>query len=161
MHRDLNAILDGLRTLDQRGVQSLDCRGAELSADEPVGRLRMICQSWKAMFQAEYSYGQPLRMLTDLRVAVDAALSNRGEEGDRSSTPSGAAVDTSAVESSAEKKASANPASDDAKAGNRANSKGKRRRRAMAAAASGESALESGNSGTSQDQSGSEENSDQ
>ena len=67
MHRDLNAILDGLRTLELRGVEMLDCRGAELSGEEPVGRLRMICQSWKAMFQAEYSFGQPLRMLVDLR----------------------------------------------------------------------------------------------
>ena len=79
MHRDLNAILDGLQTLEVRGVQMLDCRGAELSAEEPVPRLRMICQSWKAMFQAEYSYGQPLRMLVDLRVAVDAALATGAE----------------------------------------------------------------------------------
>lgn len=42
-------------------------------------RLRMICQSWKVMFQAEYSSGQPLRMLVDLRLSVDAALgSERG-----------------------------------------------------------------------------------
>ena len=34
----------------------------------------MICQSWKVMFQAEYSSGQPLRMLVDLRASVDAAL---------------------------------------------------------------------------------------
>ena len=37
-------------------------------------RLRMICQSWKVMFQAEYSSGQPLRMLVDLRASVEAAL---------------------------------------------------------------------------------------
>ena len=76
MHRDLNAILDGLRILELRGVEMLDCRGAELSGEEPVGRLRMICQSWKAMFQAEYSFGQPLRMLVDLGAAVDASLAN-------------------------------------------------------------------------------------
>ena len=34
----------------------------------------MICQSWKVMFQAEYSSGQPLRMLVDLRASVDGAL---------------------------------------------------------------------------------------
>jgi hypothetical protein len=34
----------------------------------------MICQSWKVMFQAEYSSGQPLRMLVDLRAAIDDAL---------------------------------------------------------------------------------------
>jgi len=74
MHQDLNAILDGLRDLEQRGVSSLDCRRAQFSADEPTVRLRMICQSWKVMFHAEYSSGQPLRMLVDLRAVVDAAL---------------------------------------------------------------------------------------
>jgi hypothetical protein len=74
MHQDLSIILDGLRELEQRGVATLDCRSAEFSADEPVGRLRMICQSWKVMFQAEYSSGQPLRLLADLRAAVDAGV---------------------------------------------------------------------------------------
>ncbi len=76
MHDDLNAILDGLRELDRRGVQTIDCRRAQFSAEEPTGRLRMICQSWKVMFHAEYSSGQPLRMLVDLRAAVDDALQN-------------------------------------------------------------------------------------
>lgn len=74
MHQDLNAILDGLRDLEQQGVSSLDCRRAQFSADEPTVRLRMICQSWKVMFHAEYSSGQPLRMLVDLRAVVDNAL---------------------------------------------------------------------------------------
>jgi len=73
MHQDLNAILDGLRQLEINGVQTLDCRRAQFSADEPVARLRMICQSWKVMFHAEYSSGQPLRMLVDLRAVVDSA----------------------------------------------------------------------------------------
>ncbi len=74
MHQDLNAILDGLRELEQRGINTLDCRKAQFGADEPVSRLRMICQSWKVMFHAEYSSGQPLCILVDLRTAVDAAL---------------------------------------------------------------------------------------
>jgi hypothetical protein len=74
MLQDLNAILDGLRELELRGVESLDCRRADFSAEEPVLRLRMICQSWKVMFQAEYSFGQPLRILVDLRAVIDAAL---------------------------------------------------------------------------------------
>jgi hypothetical protein len=76
MHDDLNAILDGLRELERRGVSTIDCRRAQFSAEEPIGRLRMICQSWKVMFHAEYSSGQPLRMLVDLRAAVDDALQN-------------------------------------------------------------------------------------
>jgi hypothetical protein len=76
MHDDLNAIQDGLRELERRGVPTIDCRRAQFSAEEPIGRLRMICQSWKVMFHAEYSSGQPLRMLVDLRAAVDDALHN-------------------------------------------------------------------------------------
>jgi hypothetical protein len=78
MHDDLNSILDGLRELEKRGTNTLDCRRAQFSADEPTGRLRMICQSWKVMFHAEYSSGQPLRMLVDLRAAVDDALQGGG-----------------------------------------------------------------------------------
>ena len=74
MHDDLNAIQDGLRELERRGIQTIDCRRAQFSADETTSRLRMICQSWKVMFHAEYSSGQPLRMLVDLRAAVDDAL---------------------------------------------------------------------------------------
>ena len=74
MHDDLNAIFDGLRELEQKGIETIDCRRAQFSAEEPILRLRMICQSWKVMFQAEYSSGQPLRMLVDLRAAVDDAL---------------------------------------------------------------------------------------
>jgi hypothetical protein len=71
---DLNIILDGLTDLEERGIQTIDCRRAQFSAQEPILRLRMICQSWKVMFQAEYSSGQPLRMLVDLRASVETAL---------------------------------------------------------------------------------------
>jgi len=71
---DLNTILDGLTELEDKGIETIDCRRAQFSAQEPIVRLRVICQSWKVMFQAEYSSGQPLRMLVDLRAAVDDAL---------------------------------------------------------------------------------------
>jgi hypothetical protein len=74
MLADLNSILDGLTELEEKGVETIDCRRAQFSAQEPIIRLRMICQSWKVMFQAEYSSGQPLRMLVDLRASVDGAL---------------------------------------------------------------------------------------
>jgi hypothetical protein len=74
MLADLNNILDGLTELEEKDVATIDCRRAQFSAQEPIIRLRMICQSWKVMFQAEYSSGQPLRMLVDLRASVDAAL---------------------------------------------------------------------------------------
>ena len=85
MHDDLNAIQDGLRELERRGVTTIDCRRAQFSAEEPTSRLRMICQSWKVMFHAEYSSGHPLRMLVDLRAAVDDALGgSQAAEGRRS-----------------------------------------------------------------------------
>jgi hypothetical protein len=79
MHGDLNAILDGLQDLERAGVTAIDCRGAQFSQKEPTARLRMICQSWKVMFHAEYSSGQPLRMLVDLRAAVEQALAAAGK----------------------------------------------------------------------------------
>lgn len=79
MHEDLNRIFDGLRELEARGVTTLDCSRAQFGADEPVGRLRLICQSWRVMFQAEYSSGQPLCLLVDLRTAVEAALAQPAE----------------------------------------------------------------------------------
>jgi hypothetical protein len=79
MHQDLNAILDGLRELEHHGVQTLDCRRAQFSAEEPIARLRMICQSWKVMFHAEYSSGQPVSMLVDLRAVVEAALAKNAK----------------------------------------------------------------------------------
>jgi hypothetical protein len=78
---DLNSILDGLTELEDKGVETIDCRRAQFSAQEPIIRLRMICQSWKVMFQAEYSSGSPLRMLVDLKASVEQAL-GRGKAGE-------------------------------------------------------------------------------
>jgi hypothetical protein len=80
MHRDLTAILDGLRELELSGMSVLDCRKAQFSSEEPIARLRMICQSWKVMFQAEYSSGQPLSILVDLRTVVENALARTSEK---------------------------------------------------------------------------------
>jgi len=80
MHGDLNAILDGLRDLEARGTTTLDCRRAHFSHQEPTDRLRMICHSWKVMFHAEYSSGQPLKMLADLRTVVEEVLTRSGDK---------------------------------------------------------------------------------
>jgi hypothetical protein len=98
MHQDLNAILDGLRELELRGVSSLDCRSAQFSADEPVARLRMICNSWKVMFHAEYSSGQPLRMLVDLRIVIDAALARTTKNVGARESPAKARAAAASVE---------------------------------------------------------------
>ncbi len=100
---DLNIILDGLSELEEKGVQTIDCRRAQFSAQEPIIRLRMICQSWKVMFQAEYSSGSPLRMLVDLRASVEHALG-------RGKTSEAAAKGTVAVAPVAAAKVAPKPA---------------------------------------------------
>ena len=87
MLADLNNILDGLTELEEKGIETIDCRRAQFSAQEPVLRLRMICQSWKVMFQAEYSSGQPLRMLVDLRASIETALGRGSSAGKTESGP--------------------------------------------------------------------------
>jgi hypothetical protein len=72
--------------LEDKGIDTIDCRRAQFSAQEPIVRLRMICQSWKVMFQAEYSSGSPLRMLVDLRASVEHAL-GRGKGGQAEAKP--------------------------------------------------------------------------
>src|SRR5271165_2951354 len=104
MLADLNEILDGLTELEEKGVETIDCRRAQFSAQEPIIRLRMICQSWKVMFQAEYSSGQPLRMLVDLRASVDFAL-GRG-----SGVEDGKVVETAAAKTAPAKAAPAKAA---------------------------------------------------
>jgi hypothetical protein len=116
MHQELNAILDGLRELEQRGVETLDCRRAEFSSDEPVVRLRMICQSWKVMFQAEYSSGQPLRMLVDLREVVEAALAQSTQDSadpSPSTTPRAKAASAFGERHESDALASSEPGSED------------------------------------------------
>src|SRR6202035_6092114 len=65
MLTDLNHILDGLSELEEKDVETIDCRRAQFSAQEPILRLRMICQSWIVMLRMLYSSGQRLRMFLD------------------------------------------------------------------------------------------------
>jgi len=102
MHQDLNSILDGLRKLEESGVSTLDCRRAQFSAEEPISRLRMICQSWKVMFHAEYSSGQPLRMLADLRAVIESALARSAKSSGasrRQAAAAGAGAHSTSTES--------------------------------------------------------------
>ena len=46
---------------------TIDGTAAQFSAEESTGQVRMVCQSWKVMFHAEYSSGHPMRVLADLR----------------------------------------------------------------------------------------------
>ena len=115
MLTDLNNILDGLTELEEAGVETIDCRRAQFSAQEPIVRLRMICQSWKVMFQAEYSSGQPLRMLVDLRASVEAALGQATGAGNSGKAAAAAAkaapASNAAIKAASTKTAATKPAS--------------------------------------------------
>lgn len=104
---DLNMILDGLTELEDKGVETIDCRRAQFSAQEPIMRLRMICQSWKVMFQAEYSSGSPLRMLVDLRASVETALGRGKAEPEKTKPVAGAKPAAAAAAKPAAKAAQA------------------------------------------------------
>jgi hypothetical protein len=52
----------------------------------------MICQSWKVMFHAEYSSGQPVSMLVDLRAVVEAALAKNAKNAKSATTAKPAAA---------------------------------------------------------------------
>jgi hypothetical protein len=107
---DLNTILDGLNELEEKGVETIDCRRAQFSDKEPILRLRMICQSWKVMFQAEYSSGQPLRMLVDLRASVENALGRgKPEAGKAPAKPAAPAPSAKPAASAAKPAAGATP----------------------------------------------------
>ena len=107
MLTDLNHILDGLSELEEKDVETIDCRRAQFSAQEPILRLRMICQSWKVMFQAEYSSGQPLRMLVDLRASVEAALEQASGSGNAAGPQNDEPAERSASAAAAGQSASA------------------------------------------------------
>ena len=77
MHIDLEFIQKGLQELEKKGATTVDCRVAQLAEDEPIFTLRQICQSWRELFRAEYSVGQPMKLLVDIRVSVDAALTGK------------------------------------------------------------------------------------
>ncbi len=117
---DLNVILDGLTELEDKGVETIDCRRAQFSAQEPIIRLRMICQSWKVMFQAEYSSGSPLRMLVDLRASVEHALgrdkSSSAAQDSKAAAPAKSAVAPNPAPAMAKAAASAATAGVSAKA---------------------------------------------
>ena len=82
LYDDLRVIRHEMHELERRGVRTIDCTRAQLSAEEPLERLREICAHWKQPFGAPYAAGHSLRQLIEIRAAVQAALeSQRTAEG--------------------------------------------------------------------------------
>ncbi len=77
LHADLRAIGSALMELEGRGLKSIDCRRAGLSAAEPIPKLRHFHQHWKAPFQTDYnqdSQFRPYEQLMCLREDLEEAL---------------------------------------------------------------------------------------
>ena len=71
---DVHGLRRALDQLEARGIESVDCSRAQLSASEPVSRLRQMCRDWREPFRAPYSAGQNFRPLVECRAAAEAAL---------------------------------------------------------------------------------------
>ncbi|HKW88041.1 MAG TPA: hypothetical protein VJN21_04720 [Candidatus Acidoferrales bacterium] len=77
LHGDLRAIREGLSELERRGISTVDCRIAGLSAQEPVEHLREISLSWRQPIRSDYaaeSANQTFEQLLSIRIAVERAL---------------------------------------------------------------------------------------
>jgi hypothetical protein len=77
LHADLRAIGSALIKLEGRGLKTIDCRRAGLSAAEPIAMLRHYHQHWKAPFQTDYnqdSQFRPYEKLMCLREDLEDAL---------------------------------------------------------------------------------------
>ena len=77
LHADLRAIGSALIELEGRGLKTIDCRRAGLSAAEPIAKLRHFHQHWKAPFQTDYnkdSQFRPYEQLMGLREDLEDAL---------------------------------------------------------------------------------------
>jgi hypothetical protein len=71
LHADLRAIGSALNDLERRGLKSIDCRRAGLSATEPIGNLRQFHQHWKAPFQTDYNKDSSFRAYEQLMCLRD------------------------------------------------------------------------------------------
>lgn len=78
LYDDLRALRQQMHELERRGVQTIDCTRAQLSAEEPLERLRQICTQWKLPFLAPYAAGHSLKQLIEIRAAVQEALASQG-----------------------------------------------------------------------------------
>jgi hypothetical protein len=77
LHADLRAIREGLTELERRGISTVDCRSAGLTAQEPIEHLRDISLSWRQPIRSDYaeeSANRTFEQLLSIRTAVERAL---------------------------------------------------------------------------------------
>jgi hypothetical protein len=77
LHADLRAIREGLTELERRGISTVDCRSAGLTAQEPVAHLRDISLSWRQPIRSDYaeeSANHTFEQLLSIRACVERTL---------------------------------------------------------------------------------------
>ncbi|MGH9727074.1 MAG: hypothetical protein ACRD4V_00600 [Candidatus Acidiferrales bacterium] len=77
LHADLRAIREGLTELERRGIVTIDCRSAGLSAQEAVAHLREISLAWRQPISSDYaaeSANRTFEQLLAIRDAVERTL---------------------------------------------------------------------------------------
>ncbi len=86
LQADVRAAREAITQLESRGVETVDCRAAELSEAEPTSRILQICQEWRKPFSAAYSAGRPFLQLLAIRAAVEQALAGPPPASEASAT---------------------------------------------------------------------------
>src|SRR6266581_2414079 len=77
INADLQAIEEGVRQLESRGITTVDCTAAKMTSQETTSNLRKTCQQLRKPFGSDYSGDQSLEQLMGLRAAIDQALEPR------------------------------------------------------------------------------------
>lgn len=77
LHADLTAMRNAIAALEVKGVKTVDCRRASLSAAETIPQLRFFCETWRQPFQNDYtqsSVSHAFERLLALRADLEEAL---------------------------------------------------------------------------------------
>ena len=74
VNADLQAIEEGVRQLESRGITTVDCTAAKMTSQETTSNLRKTCQQLRKPFGSDYSGDQFFEQLMGLRAAVDRSL---------------------------------------------------------------------------------------
>jgi hypothetical protein len=73
VNRDLEAVQEGLKRLQARGVETVDCTDAQLSASESIADLRRLSQEWRQP-SIDYGSDRSYEQLLQLRCVVEKAV---------------------------------------------------------------------------------------
>jgi hypothetical protein len=73
VNRDLEAVQEGLKRLQARGVETVDCTDAQLSERESIADLRRLAQEWRQP-SIDYGSDRSYEQLLQLRCVVEKAV---------------------------------------------------------------------------------------